>query len=130
MLYGNYRLSSRTSVSARYRYGSNYPIAGYFGAPSPAQGQPPVIDGQPLFYGLSTQRNTVRLPAYSRFDVRADRAFKWSSRRLVVFVEVGNILNHENLRNTSYFVDRAGRVFDTTESAIPIVPSGGLVIEF
>ena len=129
-LYGNYRLSSRTSVSARYRYGSNYPIAGYIGLPSPAQGQPTRIDDQPLFYGLSAERNTVRLPAYSRLDVRADRAFTWSRRRLVVFVEVGNILNHENLRNTSYSIDRGGRVFDTTESAMPIVPSGGLVIEF
>ena len=129
-LYGNYRLSSRTSVSVRYRYGSNYPIAGYIGEPSAALGQPPVIDGQPLFYGLSTERNTLRLPAYSRLDVRADRAFTWSSRRLVVFVDVANVLNHENLRNTSYGIDRAGRVFDATESLLPIVPSGGLVIEF
>jgi len=130
-LYGNYRLSSRASISARYRYGSNYPIAGYIGEPTAAQGQPPVIDGgQPLFYGLSTERNTQRLPAYSRLDVRADRAFTWSGRRLVVFVDVANVLNHENFRNASYSIDRAGRVFETTESLMPIVPSGGLVIEF
>ncbi len=129
-LYGNYRLSSRTSVSVRYRYGSNYPITGYIGEPSAAMGQPPVIDGQPLFYGLSTERNALRLPAYSRLDVRADRAFTWSSRRLVVFVDVANVLNHENLRSTSYGIDRAGRVFDATESLLPIVPSGGLVVEF
>ena len=92
-LYGNYRLSSRTSVSARYRYGSNYPVTGYIGVPSPALGQPPVVDGQPLFLGLSTERNTLRLPPYSRLDVRADRAFTWSSRRLVVFVDVANVLN-------------------------------------
>jgi hypothetical protein len=129
-LYGNYRLSSRASISARYRYGSNYPINGYIGEPSAAQGQPPVIDGQPAFYGLSTERNTQRLPAYSRLDVRADRAFTWAGRRLVVFVDVANILNHENFRNASYSIDRAGRVFDTTESLMPIVPSGGLAFEF
>jgi hypothetical protein len=88
------------------------------------------VDGRPLFYGLSSQRNTLRLPAYSRFDVRADRAFNWSSRRLVLFVDVANIFNRTNLRNTPYGVDRAGRVFDPTESLLPIVPSGGLVIEF
>ena len=37
-LYGNYRLSSRASVSARYRYGSNYPMVGYIGEPSTALG--------------------------------------------------------------------------------------------
>jgi hypothetical protein len=47
-----------------------------------------------------------------------------------VFIDVANVLNHENLRNASYSVDRLGRVFDTTESLMPIVPSGGLVIEF
>jgi hypothetical protein len=129
-LYGNYRLSSRASVSTRYRYGSNYPMTGYIGEPSSAQGQPPVVDGRPLFYGLAPERNTLRLPAYSRLDVRADRAFNWSGRRLVVFVDVANVLNRTNRRNASYFVDRAGRVFETTESLMPIVPSGGLVIEF
>jgi hypothetical protein len=129
-LYGNYRLSSRASVSTRYRYGSNYPMTGYIGEPSAALGQRPVLGGRPLFYGLAPERNTLRLPAYSRLDVRADRAFNWSGRRLVVFVDVANVLNRTNLRNAGYSVDRAGRVFETTESLMPIVPSGGLVVEF
>jgi TonB dependent receptor/CarboxypepD_reg-like domain len=129
-LYGNYRLSSRSSLSARYRYGSNYPMVGYIGNPPPTTGMVPAVDGRPLFYGLADERNTLRLPAYSRLDVRADRAFNWSGRRLVLFVDVANITNRENLRNTPPFVDRVGRVFGTTESLMPIVPSGGFVIEF
>jgi hypothetical protein len=129
-LYGNYRLSGRSSLSARYRYGSNYPMVGYIGEPSSALGMVLRLDGQPLFYGLSDQRNTLRLPAYSRLDVRADRAFNWSGRRLVLFVDVANIANRENLRNVPPFVDRAGRVFGATESLMPIVPSGGFAIEF
>ncbi|HEY7450476.1 MAG TPA: TonB-dependent receptor [Vicinamibacterales bacterium] len=129
-LYGNHRLSSRASVSMRYRYGSNYPLVGYIGEPPSSLGQNPTVDGRPLFFGLAGQRNTLRLPAYSRLDVRADRAFNWSGSRLVLFVEVANVLNHTNARNASYFVDRAGRVFETMESLMPIVPSGGLVIEF
>jgi len=129
-LFGSYRLSSRMNISGRYRYGSNYPLIGYIGEPSRGLGVPPTVDGRPLFYGLDDERNTLRLPAYSRFDVRADRAFNWSKRRLLVFVEVANVLNHTNLRNASYSVDRAGRVFETTESLLPIVPSGGVVFEF
>jgi hypothetical protein len=128
--YGNYRFSSRASMSVRYRYGSNYPLSGYVGEPAPALGVRPVVDGRPVFYGLIDERNTLRLPAYSRLDVRADRAFTWSKRRLVLFVEVANVLNRTNLRNTSYRIDRAGRVFDATESLMPLVPSGGAVIEF
>jgi len=129
-LYGNYRLSSRSSVSARFRYGSNYPILGYIGAAQASLGTNLLIDGRPLFSGLVTERNTLRLPAYSRLDVRADRAFNWSGRRLVLFVDIANVLNHTNLRNASYSLDRVGRVFETTESLMPIVPSGGLVFEF
>jgi hypothetical protein len=129
-LYGNYRLSSRASVSARFRYGSNYPVAGYIGVPQASLGMNPLIDGRPLFFALVSERNTLRLPAYSRLDVRADRAFNWSGRRLVLFVDVANVLNRTNVRNASYSVDRTGRVFDTTESMMPIVPSGGFVFEF
>ena len=93
-------------------------------------GQRPTVDGRPLFYGLVTERNTLRLPVYSRLDVRADRSFDWSGRRLVVFVDVANVLNHTNFRNSGYSIDGAGRVFETVESLMPIVPSGGLVIEF
>ena len=105
-------------------------MAGYIGQPAPATGQVPVVDGRPLFYGLVSERNTLRLPAYSRLDVRADRAFNWARRRLILFVDVANVLNRSNLRNASYSVDRAGRVFETTETLMPIVPSGGLVFEF
>jgi hypothetical protein len=68
-------------------------MAGYIGEPSPVGGTVPTVDDRPVFYGLSSHRNTLRLPAYSRLDLRADRAFNWSGRRLVLFVEVANILN-------------------------------------
>jgi hypothetical protein len=105
-------------------------LVGYIGEPSTTLGQNLVVDGHPVFFGMASERNTLRLPAYSRLDVRADRAFNWSGRRLVLFVDVANVLNRTNVRNASYAVDRAGRVFGTMESLMPIVPSGGFVIEF
>jgi hypothetical protein len=126
-LYANHRISSRATVSAKFRYGSNYPIRGYVGAPLTGT---PVVDGQPVFHALSSERNTLRLPPYSRLDVRGDRAFHWSGVRLVVFAEVANIANRSNLRSTPYAVDRLGRVFDATEPLMPIVPSAGFVVEF
>jgi len=48
----------------------------------------------------------------------------------VLFVEVANVQNRRNLRNTPYTIDRSGRVFDVTGTMMPIVPSAGLTVEF
>jgi len=127
-VYGNYRVTSRTSVSVRYRYGSNFPITGYLttsaGAPIDSE------TNQPAYYQLTDVRNSIRLPAYSRIDARAEHAFQWGSRRLVLFVEAANLQNRKNLRNTPYSIDRSGRAFGVTETMMPIVPSAGFVVEF
>jgi hypothetical protein len=84
--------TSRTGVSAKFRYGSNYPLTGYITTDPDA----PTIDGQPAFYAIGDARGTPRGCRHTR----ADRAFNWSRRRLVLFVEVANILNRDNRRNT------------------------------
>ena len=79
---------------------------------------------------MTDVRNTIRLRPYSRLDVRADRAFTWGPRRVVLFVEVANVQNRKNLRNTPYGVDRNGRAFGVNETMMPIIPSAGFVVEF
>jgi hypothetical protein len=129
--YGLYRVSNRTTVGAKFRYGSNYPITGYVAAQPISADVPPLFGGnRPLFYGLTDVRNTLRLPAYARLDVRADRAVSWFGQRVTLFVEVVNALNRRNERNVPYAVDRNGRIGGVTDSLLPIVPSGGFVIEF
>lgn len=129
--YGLYRVSNRTSVGAKLRYGSNYPITGYVGEQPMSPNAPPLFGGnRPAFYGLTDVRNTLRLPVYLRLDVRADRVVTWFNRRVTVFVEVANALNRENQRNVPYSVDRNGRIGSPTDSLLPIVPSGGFVLEF
>ena len=83
-----------------------------------------------MFYALVDTRNSLRLPSYARLDVRADRTFTWSGRRVTLFAEVANALNHQNLRNVPYGVDRRGRVQEPTDTLLPIVPSAGLLVEF
>jgi hypothetical protein len=83
-----------------------------------------------LFLGLTDSRNGLRLPAYSRLDVRMDRTFTIANRRLTLFVEVANVLDQTNLRNVPYGVSLNGRVFGPTDPLMPIVPSAGFVIEF
>jgi hypothetical protein len=134
-LYGSYRLSTHTSVSAKFRGGSNYPIVGYWEGRQLALGMPPLgapsADEPPFGDFLSSARNRLRLPFYSRLDLRLSRVFNWRRSRMTAFAEVTNALNRENQRVGSPSVDgRTGRVTNLTEALFPILPSVGVLLEF
>jgi hypothetical protein len=117
-VYAFYRLSDRSSVSAKLRAGSNTPAPGYFG------------ESGGLFT-LTDRRNEYRLPVYSRLDVRANRTFTWGPRRLTLFAEVMNVLNRENVRYLPPNLTRAPiRIRRLYEPLIPVVPSVGVLIEW
>ncbi|MGH9310895.1 MAG: TonB-dependent receptor plug domain-containing protein, partial [Vicinamibacterales bacterium] len=113
-----YRFSHRFSASAKFRAGSNFPVPGYYTYDA----------GQ---YFLTDQRNTARLPGYARLDLRANRTFDWTRRRLTLFVEVLNVLNRENVRFNPPRINSATReVTRLFDSLVPVVPSAGLLFEF
>jgi hypothetical protein len=117
-LYALYRWSDRTSFSGRFRYGSNFPLPGYY-------------EQIGSDYYLTTMRNTTRLPAYARVDLRADRTFTLGRRRLTLFVEVLNVLNRENVRFSDPTVNPiTGRVRGAVETLFPLLPSAGVLVEF
>ena len=90
---GRYRVSSRTSVNARWRFGSNRPFAGYLDGPL---GGPFVV---------TPSRNALRVPAYSRVDARVDHTYQRGRARVTLFAEVANLLNRENQRQVPPFID-------------------------
>jgi hypothetical protein len=116
--YGFYRFSHRFSSSVKFRMGSNFPIPGYYAE-------------QGATYTVSEARNGARLPSYARLDIRANRTFDWTRRRLTLFVEVLNVLNRENVRfnppRVSTSTREVTRLFD---SLVPVVPSAGVLFEF
>jgi len=117
-LYLSYRVSDRTSVGAKARVGTNVPAPGYY-----------TKEGGDYF--ITSSRNTLRQPTYSRVDVRANRTFNWQHRRLTLFAEVINLFNRDNVRfNPPGVNTTTRRVSNLFESMIPIVPSAGVLIEF
>ena len=78
-VYATWRLRPSLNLSAKYRYGSNFPIAGFLR----------FEDSRVL---LSDQRNQARIPVYSRPDVRADKAFNFDRWKLTLYGEVLNVL--------------------------------------
>jgi hypothetical protein len=117
-LYGTYRVNDRFSLSARLRLGSNFPTTGYW-------------DERGGTYFAGTERNTIRVPAYSRADVRANRTFTWDEKRLTLFVEAINVANRRNSRFALPSVNRqtlvATGLYDTM---VPLIPAVGVLLEF
>jgi len=117
--YGVYRFSDRMSFSLRFRAGSNFPAAGYYESRG---------DGR---YFLSTERNTLRVPVYTRLDVRANRTFTWQTKRLTVFVEALNLYDRDNVRAASPGINgNTHQLFGVFDSMFPRIPSAGLLLEF
>ncbi len=113
-----YRWSARSSLAARYRYGSNFPLQGYY-------------EPRGDIHMLTSERNVGRLPSYARLDVRADRAFTFRKSRLTLFAEVVNVFNRDNFRAQSASLDvRTGEIFGLKEKLFPLLPSAGILIEF
>jgi hypothetical protein len=115
--YGLYRLSPVTSVNARFRYGSNVPLPGYFTR----------LNGD-LHVGGA--RGTERLPAYARLDVRANRAFNFDTRRLTLFVEIVNLFGRTNHAPDAPRIARTGQVRGATQRLFPFLPTAGVQIDF
>ena len=117
-VFGRYLVSDRMSVNARWRFGSNRPIAGYIERRAAGE------------FFVGPVRNAFRVPVYSRLDARVDRTYQWGARRLTLFAEVINVLNRENLRQVPPGIDGSGQVYDVFNTMFPIVPSVGVTLEF
>ncbi|MEO7890633.1 MAG: carboxypeptidase regulatory-like domain-containing protein [Vicinamibacterales bacterium] len=111
------RISYRLKVHAKFRYGSNFPITGYFA-------------GSPSALVLASTRNDLRLPAYARLDVNANRTFTFTRSRLTLFVEVMNATRRRNLGMGEGFIRNNIDAIGYTERLLPMVPSAGMLIEF
>ncbi|MBI5281552.1 MAG: TonB-dependent receptor plug domain-containing protein [Candidatus Solibacter usitatus] len=119
-VYASYRLRPSVNMSARYTYGSNFPVPGF------------LKQTGPLAYALSTERNGLRLPAYHRSDVRLNKSFQKQSWRGVLYVEVMNLTNHVNTTYDSFggYNSRTGQAYPSFLKLFPIVPAAGLMLEW
>lgn len=118
--YASYRLRAAWLVSARYAYGSNFPIPGFLRQEEGGR------------YFLAAERNQVRLPAYQRVDMRVSRSFQWDRWRGTFYAEVVNLTNRANRRYDSFGGYRAntGEAFPRTDRLFPILPAAGVTFEW
>ncbi len=122
--YASYRLRPSVNLSARYTYGTNFPIPGFL--------REGASQGGNDTYFLATQRNLLRLPTYQRADVRLNKSFQWKHWRGVLFVEVLNLTSHTNRTYDSFggYNTRTAQAFPTFTKLFPIVPAAGVMFEW
>jgi len=87
--------------------------------------------GSEFFIG--DQRNTVRLPYYSRVDLRANKAFLFKKWKLTLSGELLNVQNRKNvfdIRSDPVRIKSRGRAFYGLTDLMPIVPSIGVAFDF
>jgi outer membrane receptor for ferrienterochelin and colicin len=118
-IYGSYRFSESWNVSLKTRLGSSFPYPGYF-----------EMRGEDFY--LTTVRNQVRLPFYSRVDLRVNKAFLFKKSKLSLYVEVINLWNRKNWRydHTSSVNATTRKVSMARDSLMPILPTAGFVFEY
>jgi hypothetical protein len=117
--YGSYRMRPSVNLSARYSYGSNFPIPGF-------------LRQSGALYYLTTARNQLRLPEYQRLDLRLNKSYLHKSWRATLYVEVLNTFNHENRTYDSFggYNNRTGQAYPSFLKLFPIVPAAGVMIEW
>ena len=101
-----------------FRGGTNFPVPGYL-----------VARGGQVFAGAV--RNQVRLPVYTRLDVRAERTFHYAGRRFTLFGEALNVLNRVNVGVADRVIIRdTGEALGVTERLFPRLLTAGVRFEF
>jgi hypothetical protein len=117
-IYGGYRIRPTVNLSLRWSYGSGFPMPGY-------------LTQIGSTYFLATVRNQLRLPDYSRTDVRVNKSWTHDKWKLTLYGEVVNLTNRTNYIFDSFngYNTRTGQANLTIDTMFPILPSAGIVFE-
>jgi TonB dependent receptor/CarboxypepD_reg-like domain len=119
--YASYPIRRSVDLSARWTYGSGFPIPGFLTAIGPV--------AQERFQ-LTEERNAGRIGPYQRLDVRLNKTWRRERHKTVLYTEVTNLTNKANYRFGS--LDAYNRIngdaYVTVDQMFPILPSIGVLV--
>ena len=106
-------------LSTAFRYGSGFPFPGH-------------LRETPDGIFVDSERNRFGPDPYSRWDVRGEKRFDWGRVTLDLFLEVANVLDHENERYNE--IDSVnpvtGRARLDRDTMLPLLPLFGATVTF
>lgn len=118
--YGAWRFRPTWMLSARYSYGSNFPVPGF------------VVERGERVYFLANERNRMRIEDYQRADFRVTKSIQRQGWRATIYAEVVNLTGRENWRFDSYngYNNRTGAVSMSFSELFPVLPAAGVTFEW
>jgi hypothetical protein len=119
-VFASYRLTSTVNLSAKWLYGSGFPVTTGLSFQAVGGTLVPFRFTQP------------RLGPFQRIDSRADKSWAFTRWKMTLYGELLNVTNHNNPRLISSDVinPTTGQVVIRTDKGLPITPTAGLALEF
>jgi len=123
--FASYRFNPTVYLSGKFNYESNFPVVGFF------QGDPAASD-QKANFTLTSQRNQLRVPTFTRLDTRLNKAYYRKRTKITLDVEIDNMLDHKNWRyfGLQQYDFSTGKATMRRGNMLPILPSAGVTVEF
>jgi hypothetical protein len=123
--YTSYRVRPTINLSARWTYGSGFPIPAFL--QSKAEYNLP----WDYVYYLGSDRNRLRLRPYQRLDFRINKSWTHTKWKTTLYGEVVNLTNRTNYRFNSFDAYDTNRklAYITFDRMFPILPSVGISFE-
>jgi hypothetical protein len=120
--YASYRIRPTINLSARWTYGSGFPLPGYYQLYKFPIGPD---------YRLSSERNSFRIGPYQRLDMRVNKVWAHRAWKTTLYGEVMNVTNRANYRFDSMdgYYPSQRLAYITIDKMFPILPSVGVVFE-
>jgi len=91
-------------------------------------------DGEPQFKAVPGPRNAEKYPTFTSLDLRLSRRFDVKRGTLLAFIEISNVLNHDNVccRDWDLEEDDNGNEFldFSNDYWMPLLPAIGVLWEF
>jgi len=118
--YESYRVTPSINLSAHFNHATGSPIPGYFSVSDFTAEDSTVVDA----------RNTSRMPAYQRLDLRVNKSFVHNRWKMTLYAEALNATNHRNLRYMGVGGNLRDQAWPGLGSMAPLLPSVGLFVDF
>ena len=122
-LAATYRLTPTWEIGVKWQYRTGNPYTPVEGATQ----QTDPRNGESIYIPNYVETNSGRLPPYHRLDVKLNKAFRFKSWEMSLFLELLNAYNRKNLLNFSYSEDYTEK---DEIYQFPLIPYLGITTEF
>jgi len=122
-LAASYNLTPTWEFGAKWQYRTGNPY-------TPVTDARPILDprnGKLIYLPNYGEKNSERLPAYHRLDLRVSKVFRFNSWELGLFLELLNTYNRKNLLDYNYNADYTEK---NPINQLPILPYLGITAAF